>query len=154
MRPWTRAFSRGDSVLHVVRTEEKVFKMDTGNVLACQLTQHQHHLLLHSPLHHRGEAWKHISQKSSPVWLWVRLCLSEALAQSLEARVLRQDFQAYTSADTGVSRQALENHLLWSCRPAVSASWRLEIHRDFRASFWALPAPEMQAAEICSGRWP
>lgn len=153
MRPWTRAFSRGDSVLHVVRTEEMVFTMDTGNVLGCQLTQHHHHLLLHSPLH-TGEKPGNTFLRSLPLYGWELDCLSEALAQSLEARVLRQDFQAYTSADTGVSRQALENHLLWSCRPAVSASWRLEIHRDFRASFWALPAPEMQAAEICSGRWP
>lgn len=55
--------------------------MDTGNVLGGQLiTRHQCHLQLRSPLYLSRGAWKHISQKSSPVCLDIRICLSEALA--------------------------------------------------------------------------
>lgn len=69
--------------------------MDTGNVLGGQLiTRHQCHFQLHSPLYLSRGAWKHVSQKSSPVCLDIRICLSEALASSLEARALPPEFQA------------------------------------------------------------
>ena len=117
MEPWSHAFLH--TVSHIERTKKTSY-MDTGNVLGGRLiTQHQCHFLLHCPLNHSGGSCKHTLQKSSPVHLGIRICLSEALHKVWKPeRSLASSRQTRgQSADVGVSRKALENHLLQSCKP-------------------------------------
>lgn len=83
------------------------------------MSRPQCHFLLQPPLCHRGEKPGNPSLDIFPVRLDGSICLSEMLAQSLEARRLPRESQTdlRSVSRSGASRKAVDNHLLQSYRP-------------------------------------
>ena len=146
MEPWSQAFL--NRVSHVTRIK-KMSYVDTGNILGGQLiTRHQCHFLLHSPLYHSGEAWNTFLRNLP---LYVRM-LGSASQRCLH-KVWKPELSLETSRRCMVSQQMRRfPRKLWriTCSRTIGQCNSWNWNSDFRASFWELPTPILQGAEISS----